>query len=61
MARYRMEEEGWAVLVSHYATETPFEFFAEAFTLYLRQPAEERYRLHPALLDFFMQRDRASK
>jgi hypothetical protein len=56
-----MEEEGWAVLVSHYATETPFEFFAEAFTLYLRQPAEERYRLHPALLDFFMQRDRASK
>lgn len=58
MAHHHMEEEGWALLVSHYATQEPMEFFAESFALYLRRPDEEHYRLHPALLDFLSRHDR---
>ncbi|WP_444452030.1 phage minor head protein [Rhodobacter capsulatus] len=58
--RHRMFDDGWAYLLSDYATTDRFEFFAEAFTLYLRYTSGHS-RLHPALLDYFRRRDRSLK
>lgn len=55
---HRMLEDGWPLLVSEYGRTNANEFVAEAFNLYLRGGEDQHWRLHPALLDFFRQKDR---
>lgn len=59
IAEHHMMEEGWPHLLSLYAAHDSYEFFAEALTLYVRRDPAQRFRLHPALLDFFLKWDRA--
>ena len=61
LADHRMIEEGWPLLVSGYARTEPYEFFAESLCLYLRLGEDQRYRLHPALLAYFMRLDGANR
>jgi hypothetical protein len=56
--KHQMLAEGWPKLISRYAGTNREEFIAESFTLYMTGDESQFFRIHPALLAFFRERDR---
>lgn len=55
--RHRMIQDGWPLLISRYAEVDRHEFIAESFALYMTGDEAQFFRLHPALLAWFRQRE----
>lgn len=48
---------GWAELISQYATTNPAEFMAEAFALYMAGDESQFFRIYPPLLAWFRRKE----
>lgn len=50
-------DDGWHYLVSMYAKTNEKEYIAETFTIYMQGDKSQFYRIHPAILEFYRQKD----
>lgn len=53
--------QGWAELISEYATTSKAEFMAESFALYMTGDREQWKRIYPPLLDWFRRKEKVTK
>ena len=49
---------GWDLLISKYSGTKQVEYVAEAFALYMTQPENQHFRIHPVLLKIFKDGDK---
>lgn len=57
LSKNSIMDDGWHYLVSMYAKTNQKEYIAETFTIYMQGDQSQFYRIHPAILQFYRQKD----